>query len=230
MIGFLQFFHLRACGAVQRVACQCGWTAGAAESHDINTQAPPNARLPSPILLLTKMSSKKRILIVGGGAAGMSCAATLSNHPSQFTITLIEREQVVGGQATSASLDSERYGADFLNDGVQGGSEIFAHTFRFFRQMGYEPSPVDLQISFARGKDGFWGNVFPSQLISEFGRDIRRFGWVLKVVHWFEIIFSLVPVWLLLRIFLFSKRFGDRMVYPLMALFLGTGICPMKLA
>jgi hypothetical protein len=176
------------------------------------------------------MTSKKRVLIVGGGAAGMSCAATLSNHSSQFTITIIEREKVVGGQATSASLNSERYGADFLNDGVQGGSVIFAHTFRFFRQMGYEPSPVDLQISFGKGKEGFWSNVFPSQLISEFEKDIKRFGWVLKVVHWFEIVFSLVPVWLLLRIFFFSKGFGDRMVYPLMALFLGTGIHPTKLS
>jgi hypothetical protein len=175
------------------------------------------------------MSSKKRIVIVGGGAAGMSCAATLSNHPAQFAVTVIEREQVVGGQATSASIDSERYGANFLNDGVQGGSEIFALTFRYFRQMGYEPSPVELQISFGRGTDGFWSNVFPSQMISEFGDDIKRFGWVLKVVHWFEIIFSLVPVWLLLRTFFFSKGFGDRMVYPLMALFLGTGIHPRKL-
>ena len=89
--------------------------------------------------------------------------------------------------------------------------------------MGYEATEVKLQISFGKGKEGFWSNVFPSQLVQEFQSDIKKFGKVLKVVHYLEIIFALVPVWLILRIFFFSKGFGDRMVYPLMALFLGTG-------
>lgn len=170
------------------------------------------------------MSRPKRILIVGGGAAGMSCAATLANHPSKFHVTLLERESYVGGQATSASLDPSRYGADFLNDGVQGGSEIFVHTFRYFKMMGYEATEVKLQISFGRGKDGFWSNVFPSNLVEEYSSDIKKFGKVLKIVGFLEVVFALVPIWLLLRIFWFSKGFGDKMVYPLMALFLGTGL------
>jgi hypothetical protein len=169
------------------------------------------------------MSRPKRVLIVGGGAAGMSCAATLANHPEKFQVTLIESQPFTGGQATSAPLESERYGSDFLNDGVQGGSEIFAHTFRFFKMMGYEATEVKLQISFGKGKDGFWSNVFPSHVVQEYQKDIKKFGWVLKIVGWFEIVFALVPVWLLMRIFFFSKGFGDKMVYPLMALFLGTG-------
>jgi len=36
-------------------------------------------------------------------------------------------------------------------------------------------------------------------------------------------ILGLVPIRIMLRMFLFSKEFGDKMVYPLMALFLGTG-------
>jgi len=174
------------------------------------------------------MSRPKRILIVGGGAAGMSCAATLANHPSKFDVTLIERESYVGGQATSASLDPARYGTDFLNDGVQGGSEIFAHTFRYFKMMGYEATEVKLQISFGRGKDGFWSNVFPSNLVEEFSSDIKKFSKVLKIVGLLEVVFALVPVWLLLRIFWFSKGFGDKMVYPLMSLFLGTGAIGLR--
>ena len=170
------------------------------------------------------MSEPKRVLIVGGGAAGMSCAATLANHPDKFQVTLIESQPFTGGQATSASLDPKHYGAGFLNDGVQGGSEIFAHTFRYFKMMGYEATEVKLQISFGKGRDGFWSNVFPSHVVKEYQKDIKKFGKVLQIIGWFEIVFALVPVWLLMRILFFSKGFGDKMVYPLMALFLGTGI------
>jgi hypothetical protein len=31
---------------------------------------------------------------------------------------------VTGGQATSISLDKEKYGTDWMNDGVQGGSLV----------------------------------------------------------------------------------------------------------
>lgn len=34
---------------------------------------------------------------------------------------------------------------------------------------------------------------------------------------------GLVPIRIMLRMFFFSKDFGDKMVYPLIALFLGTG-------
>jgi len=161
-------------------------------------------------------------LIVGGGAAGMSCAACLSRHPEKFKITLIERESFCGGQATSIDLDNKQYGASFLNDGVQGGSSIFAHTFQFFKEQGFEASPVDLQISFGKG-ESFWSNVFPSPLVKKFDKDIKKFGRMLKIVRYLELIFALMPVWLTLKVFMFSEDFGNKMVYPLMALFLGTG-------
>lgn len=53
-----------------------------------------------------------------------SCAATLAQHPDKFKVTIIERMAVTGGQATSISLDKEKYGTDWMNDGVQGGSPI----------------------------------------------------------------------------------------------------------
>ena len=36
-------------------------------------------------------------------------------------------------------------------------------------------------------------------------------------------ILGLIPISIMLRVFFFSKDFGDKMVYPLIALFLGTG-------
>jgi hypothetical protein len=130
---------------------------------------------------------------------------------------------VTGGQATSISLDKDNYGAEWLNDGVQGGSPIFRHTFNFFKRYGHHPQEVKLQVSFGKGKDGFWSNVFPSPLVDEFSSDIRKFGKVLKLIKWTLPILGLVPIRVMLRMFFFSKDFGDKMVYPLIALFLGTG-------
>src|SRR4051812_18170761 len=53
-----------------------------------------------------------------------SCAATLAKHPDKFKVTIVERMAVTGGQATSISLDKEKYGTDWMNDGVQGGSQV----------------------------------------------------------------------------------------------------------
>ncbi len=60
-----------------------------------------------------------------------SCAATLSQHPDIFKVTIIERRKVCGGQATSIPLDKDKYGTDWLNDGVQGGSPV-SGLLRFF--------------------------------------------------------------------------------------------------
>ncbi|KAL2067955.1 hypothetical protein VTL71DRAFT_16053 [Oculimacula yallundae] len=162
-------------------------------------------------------TQKKKVVIVGGGAAGMSCAATLAQHPEKFDVTIIERNDVTGGQATSISLDKEKYGASWLNDG------IFKHTFNFFKMYGHEPQEVKLQVAFGKGPDGFWTNCFPSNLINQYSGDIRKFGKVLKLIKWTMSILGLIPIRIMLRMFFFSKDFGDKMVYPLIALFLGTG-------
>jgi len=168
-------------------------------------------------------SNKKHVVVVGGGAAGMSCAATLANHPDKFKVTLLERGEVVGGQATSIPLDEQKYGAPWMNNGVQGGSQIFKHTFNFFEQYDHPPQEVSLQVAFGKGEDGFWTNVFPSKLVAKYDKDIKRFGFFLKFIRWTMPFFGLIPIRIMLRLFFFSKDFGDKMVYPLIALFLGTG-------
>jgi predicted NAD/FAD-binding protein len=82
-------------------------------------------------------TDKKRVLVVGAGAAGtkyssvssavieaghvgMSCAELLSQHPEKFDVTLLEAQAYCGGQAFSIPIDKEKYGASWLNQGVQG--------------------------------------------------------------------------------------------------------------
>jgi len=169
------------------------------------------------------MDDRKRIVVVGGGAAGMSCAATLANHPDKFDVTLLERASVVGGQATSIEIDEHKYGASYMNNGVQGGSGIFKHTFNFFEKYNHPAQKVSLQVAFGKDVDGFWTNCFPSKLVSEYSSDIKKFGTFLKIIKWTMPVLGLVPIRIMLRVFFFSKDFGDKMLYPLIALFLGTG-------
>ncbi|KAL8907860.1 MAG: hypothetical protein Q9171_005685, partial [Xanthocarpia ochracea] len=168
-------------------------------------------------------NGKKNVVIIGGGAAGMSCAATLAQHPDKFNVTILERMSVVGGQATSIPLDENKYGTSWMNDGVQGGSPAFKHTLNYFQKYGHKEQAVKLQVSFGKGQDSFWTNCFPSHLVNRFTGDIRKFGKVLKIIKYTMPVLGLVPIKVMLRMFFFNKEFGEKMVFPLIALFLGTG-------
>ncbi|KAJ1303778.1 hypothetical protein OPQ81_008201 [Rhizoctonia solani] len=91
---------------------------------------------------------KTRVCIVGAGAAGMSCAYALSKHPDKYEVTIFDKQPEAGGMATSIPIDAERYGASYINDGVQGCSPAFANTIKMFRLLGYECAKVGMQISF----------------------------------------------------------------------------------
>ncbi|KAI9677601.1 MAG: hypothetical protein M1817_006555 [Caeruleum heppii] len=166
---------------------------------------------------------KKHVVIVGAGAAGMSCAYALAQHPSAYKVTIVERMGVCGGQATSIPLDSNKFGTSWMNDGVQGGSPAFKHTLHFFEKYGHAAQEVKLQVSFGKGKESFWTNCFPSTLVEQFSKDIKKFGKVLKIIKYTMPVLGLIPIKYMLRIFMFNKDFGDKMVFPLIALFLGTG-------
>ncbi|CAE6483116.1 unnamed protein product, partial [Rhizoctonia solani] len=116
----------------------------------------------------------------------------------------------------------ERYGASYINDGVQGCSPAFANTIKMFKLLGYECTKVGMQISFGTGPN-FWSNVFPSPLVRSFETDIAKFGRALKTIKRLEPIFAFIPIQRMLSLFRFSPSFGERMVYPLAALFFGTG-------
>ncbi|KAF2279534.1 flavin-containing amine oxidasedehydrogenase-like protein [Westerdykella ornata] len=170
----------------------------------------------------TNKSGRKRVLVVGAGAAGMSCAHHLAEHPDKFDVTLIDSQNYCGGQAFSIPLDKSRHGAGWLNQGVQGGSYIFHHTMTMFARQGHHADPVNLQVSF--GKDDiFWTNVFPTQLLARHQNEIRRFKRMLTIVRWFELVFALIPIKYLMKMFFFSEEFSNTIVLPMVALFLGTG-------
>lgn len=136
---------------------------------------------------------------------------------------MVDIDSHTGGQATSIPIDESQYSASWLNDGVQGGSAIFRHTFRFFRRYGHEPQRVRLQVSFGKGRDNFWTNVFPSPLVDEHSEEIKKLGRVLKYIKYLMPVLGIMPVKVVLSFFRFSDSFKNKMVLPLLALFLGTG-------
>ncbi|KAM0750661.1 nucleotide-binding domain-containing protein [Meredithblackwellia eburnea MCA 4105] len=166
---------------------------------------------------------RKRVAVIGAGAAGMSAAYALSLSPDDFDVSLFERSDHTGGMATSTDIDHNKYNASYINDGVQGASPVFSNTFTMFETLGFFSSKVGMQCSFGKGQDQFWSNVFPTQVIDKYQSDIKRFGKVLNIIKAFEPIFALISVQDMLSLFRFSPEFGETIVFPLVALFFGTG-------
>ena len=169
--------------------------------------------------------NNKRVIVVGAGASGMSACHAFSLSPSEFDVTLYDKQCSLGGSATSYQLpDPAKYRSQYINDGVQGASPVFYNTFKVFEHvLGFKAQQVGMQISFGKGKESFWSNVFPSELVEKYSKDINRFGTTLKTIKRFEVLFAVIPVHRMLKMFAFSDEFGERMVYPLVALFFGTG-------
>lgn len=94
-----------------------------------------------------------------------------------------------------------------------------------FQKQGHGVTPVNLQVSFGKG-DKFWTNVFPTRLIDKHRTEIRRFEKMLKFLRYTEIIFGLLPIKVFLKLWFFSEEFLNYLIYPTVALFLGTSTFP----
>ena len=77
----------------------------------------------------------------------MSAAYALSRHPDRFEVTVCDKEAVAGGMATSIDIDPAKYGASYINDGVQVCSPAFVNTMRMFMMLGFEPTVVGMQYA-----------------------------------------------------------------------------------
>jgi predicted NAD/FAD-binding protein len=162
-----------------------------------------------------------RVLIVGSGAAGTAAAWALARHP-RFEVDVWEAAPQAGGVATSETVPLEGNGSAWINDGVQGGSPTYRNTLWLHQQVGMEPRPVSFRVSFGKGETA-WNNTATTPLVERLGPDIRRFGRLLERIDRLEPLSALLPIGLVLRAGGFSKDFRDHMLYPLTALFFGTG-------
>jgi predicted NAD/FAD-binding protein len=170
---------------------------------------------------------KKRVCIVGGGAAGMACAWSLARFPDKFDVTVLETLPEVGGVASTCAIAGSAGAAnaelDEINDQVQGGAPSYRNNLLFFQQFGFEPHEVDFKIAFGTGEHAWSNHGGDSELVRRLAPDIERFGRALKWVYRLEPIFIFLPIDAVLRLWGFSDDFCTRMVYPLTALFFGTG-------
>lgn len=163
---------------------------------------------------------KKRICIIGAGAAGCSCAWLLNKHPDKFDVSLWEKSSHPGGVATSVKINDEGL---FINDGVQGGAPSYRNTLLLHKLNGFEPTSVYMKVSFGKNQTAWNNSGIETELVRRLRPEIKRFGKVLKWVKRFEFIFIFVPISRLLKITRFSEEFRNFMVFPLTALFFGTG-------
>lgn len=197
-------------------------------------------------------STSQRVAIVGAGAAGISAAWSLSRY-SHNHIDIYETQNKSGGVASTELIHMNYMNQKIdirLNDGVQGGSNTYHNTLLLHQQIrkyreasiqqppGQSNSiiqhnnelyqPVEMTISFGLKRNGTnWTNYLPEAtngpIIQQCTNDIRRFKYLLYIIQLFEYIYICMPTWLVLYVFQFSNAFKYYMVYPLTALFFGTG-------
>ena len=160
-----------------------------------------------------------RVLVVGAGIAGLSCAWSLACDPrKRFRVSVWDAAARPGGVATTEEVAR----GVSINDGVQGAPPTYHNLLRLHKELGFTPHEIRMRISFGRG-DRAWSNYEQRPVQQRFESEIERFGRVLRWWHRFEPLFIAIPINVALRTFGFSAEFGSAMVYPLVALFFGTG-------
>lgn len=134
-----------------------------------------------------------------------------------------------GGESSSgeASVNTMKKKSKELsvmfNGGVQGGAKSYAHTLHILKMLQLEPNWVDVKVSFGTG-DRQWSNhAEVDNIITKHKKEIGRFG---KILWWMDklpVLFAFLKIKTFLWLFRFSESFGNDIIFPLTALFFGTG-------
>lgn len=155
----------------------------------------------------------------------MAAAWSLSRFPQRFEVEVWEALPEVGGVASTCPVQAGDAWDD-INDQVQGGAPSYRNTLLLFGKYGCEPHHVDFRVAFGTGEHA-WSNHTEEGsspgLVERLAPEIARFGRALAWVHRLEPLFVFVPIDAVLRWWGFSQDFRTRMVFPLTALFFGTG-------
>jgi len=182
------------------------------------------------------MKKSKKIAIIGGGAAGTAAAWSLARSRSttktsssstddvdpDFAITLIEACDVLGGVACTKYMDGQQQ-SQFINYGVQGGAPAsHRNIIAFLKEFGEDVDDASLSVSFGKGQY-HWTNYQDSELQHRLKDDIKKFGTLLKWVSRLELLTLFLSIDTVMKWTNLSQEFRERMVYPLVALFFGTG-------
>ena len=97
-----------------------------------------------------------------------------------------------------------------------------------------EPRYLDVAVSFGKGEEHNWTNhkhkkegegeaAATAHVIASHASEIKKFGQVLKKFSRWQFIYIFVSIERALKMHGFSTSFAERIVYPLVALFFGTG-------
>lgn len=168
--------------------------------------------------LAAAAGERKRVCVVGAGAAGLATAWSLGRHPDKFEVTVFDKNGWAGGVSTSEDVGQGHW----INDGVQGAAPSYRNTLLLHRELGFEHHHVHLKVAFGKGETA-WNNIAPTSLVLAHREEIERFGQVLQRIKNREWFYAFVRIRTVLRWFNFSKSFRDHLVFPLTALFFGTG-------
>eukprot|EP00398_MALV-I-01_sp_L67-1_P000656 gene656-481_t len=164
-------------------------------------------------------SESRHVCIVGGGVAGMACAWALSRDDfKKFKVTLLESAEVPGGVATTEDLrDGLR-----INDGVQGGASSYHNMLSIIQMLGFSEHWIDIKVSFGTG-DRQWSNHILTDKIKKHSKEIQRFEKTLKIISDYEAFYAFFSIRNVMKWFGYSDEFSNDIIFPLTALFFGTG-------